>query len=308
MRVIRRVRDHVESGLVLSEQGRWVPRDTQLAKRRELLRHLENGEVFYKQQWTPLWRARGNLDKPRIASTHTDAICAERRPEDRMSSFRPARSQRPEQQRFSAQGVLDAEIVEESHGLARVRISGYVDQRYEALIVQSFERLLKSDVRAVIIDAAGAVHISSAVWGALAGQEMRYRKRGGGFALIHLPSTIRRSFAMMRLEKVLPCFESAADARRHLSHIRAAHTKEPVQSPFCVSEISSSASLAILPIEERVRRIIGDYGALGLLQIRKKLRDPEYGGTSTGIVSLIKILKNLNLDTKKKRHRYFRSA
>jgi hypothetical protein len=49
-----RIEKNVVDGLVMDEQGQWVPIAAKLAQEREFLRHLENGEVLHQKRWMPI--------------------------------------------------------------------------------------------------------------------------------------------------------------------------------------------------------------------------------------------------------------
>jgi anti-sigma B factor antagonist len=64
----------------------------------------------------------------------------------------------------------------------------------------------------------------------------------------------------------------------------------------------------MLPLPEKVRKIVAQYPQLGLFQIRKALKHTEFGGMKVGILKLRSILKELDLDSKEKRFRFYRSV
>lgn len=63
----------------------------------------------------------------------------------------------------------------------------------------------------------------------------------------------------------------------------------------------------MLPLPEKVRKIVGQFPQLGIRQIKKALRHPDYGGVKIGFFKLRSLLKDLDLDTKEKRFRYYKS-
>jgi len=64
----------------------------------------------------------------------------------------------------------------------------------------------------------------------------------------------------------------------------------------------------MLPLPEKVRKIVAQYPQLGLFKIRKTLKHPEFGEVKIGIFKLRSILKDLDLDSKGKRFRFYRSV
>jgi anti-anti-sigma factor len=66
--------------------------------------------------------------------------------------------------------------------------------------------------------------------------------------------------------------------------------------------------ISILPLQEKVRKIISKYPLLSLAQMKKMLRHEEFGRERIGIFKLYFLLKSMNLETKAKRYRFYRSC
>lgn len=64
----------------------------------------------------------------------------------------------------------------------------------------------------------------------------------------------------------------------------------------------------ILPLPEKIRRIVSQFPQLGILKIKKILLHPEFGNVKIGYFKLRSLLKELDLDTKEKRFRFYRST
>ncbi len=62
-----------------------------------------------------------------------------------------------------------------------------------------------------------------------------------------------------------------------------------------------------LPINEKLKRIILENPGLGIRGIKSELNSERFGYTKLGFFRIKNHLKNLNLETKSKRYRYFRS-
>ncbi len=82
------------------------------------------------------------------------------------------------------------------------------------------------------------------------------------------------------------------------------HPKPKIKTQDKEHEIDIST----LPVAEKARRIITVYPLLNIWQIRKMLRHEKFGNTKIGIIKLYKILREINLHTKKLRYRYYRSV
>ncbi len=64
----------------------------------------------------------------------------------------------------------------------------------------------------------------------------------------------------------------------------------------------------IMPVPDKIRTIVAEHPEYSTRKIRKALRRPEYGNVKIGFFRLRKLLKDLDLDTKEKRYRFYRSA
>ena len=71
---------------------------------------------------------------------------------------------------------------------------------------------------------------------------------------------------------------------------------------------SDKINAARLPLNEKIKRIISDTPLISLFQIQKELRQTKYGETKINLIKLYNILKTLNLNSKEKRYRYYRSV
>lgn len=68
------------------------------------------------------------------------------------------------------------------------------------------------------------------------------------------------------------------------------------------------SNLAMMPLPDKVRDIVSHSPHLSPRQIRKTLRLPDYGEVKIGYFKMRSLLKSLDLDSKEKRFRYYRSA
>jgi len=77
---------------------------------------------------------------------------------------------------------------------------------------------------------------------------------------------------------------------------------------FIPHTITRDVPLAELPISEKVKRVVAENPLVGLWGIRKILKHEQFGHTKIGIFRLKKLLRQLDLNTKEKRYRYYRSC
>ncbi len=77
---------------------------------------------------------------------------------------------------------------------------------------------------------------------------------------------------------------------------------------FTPQVIKTEVKLAELPLPEKVKRVVAQNPLIGIFGIRKILRHEHFGRTKVGIFKLYRLLKDLDLDTKAKRYRFYRSC
>lgn len=77
---------------------------------------------------------------------------------------------------------------------------------------------------------------------------------------------------------------------------------------FVPPQSTRKIDIKLLPITEKIKHIVSKNPTLGPRKIRKKLRTEEYGGVKIGYFKIRSLLKMLELDTREKRYRYYRSC
>lgn len=77
---------------------------------------------------------------------------------------------------------------------------------------------------------------------------------------------------------------------------------------FIANPIKSDVKLAELPIAEKIKRVVSENPLVSSWQIKKVLKHEHFGNTKIGIFKLYKILRELDLNSKEKRYRFYRSC
>ena len=67
-------------------------------------------------------------------------------------------------------------------------------------------------------------------------------------------------------------------------------------------------NMGSLPVQEKIRKIVAEFPLLSTRQIKKMLRHEDFGRHKIGFFKLRSVLKELNLESKAKRYRYYRSC
>jgi anti-sigma B factor antagonist len=77
---------------------------------------------------------------------------------------------------------------------------------------------------------------------------------------------------------------------------------------FDTSKFHREVEIKHRPISDKIRHIVANNPDYGFFKIKKQLNTEEYGFVKVGFWKLRSLLKLLDLDTKEKRYRFFRSA
>lgn len=77
---------------------------------------------------------------------------------------------------------------------------------------------------------------------------------------------------------------------------------------FTPHTLKKDVKLAELPISEKVKRVIAENPLIGVFGIKRILRHEHFGQTRVGVFRILYLLRELNLNTKEKRYRYYRSC
>jgi anti-sigma B factor antagonist len=67
-------------------------------------------------------------------------------------------------------------------------------------------------------------------------------------------------------------------------------------------------NITFLPVHEKIRKVVAQFPLLSTRQIKKMLRHDEFGQERIGYFRFYQLLRELNLETKAKRYRYYRSC
>ncbi len=77
---------------------------------------------------------------------------------------------------------------------------------------------------------------------------------------------------------------------------------------FVPRTLKKDVKLAELPLPEKIKRVIAENPLIGVFGIRRILKHEHFGYTKVSIFKLMKLLKDLDLNTREKRYRYYRSC
>ena len=222
-----------------------------------------------------------------------------------------------------------------------LKVNGFIDTSTSFFLVEKIKSLLNEGLVQVVVDMSGVNYVSSAGWGVFVGEIKDFRERGGDIKLVNMTPEVYDVFEMLEFNRILRAYESVEEAINEFDVMRGFDiTKAPLKraavsegpaktaaavipdiqiSPKTAEKRDSTAHLrsvmwspkkidpAKLPLAEKIKHVVAENPLLGLMGIRKALRTPKYGNAKVSVLKLHKLLKELNLDTKEKRYRFYRS-
>lgn len=77
---------------------------------------------------------------------------------------------------------------------------------------------------------------------------------------------------------------------------------------FMAKTLKDDVKLSELPIHEKIKKVVQEHPLVSVFQIKKILKHEHFGFTKIGLFRLWKILKNLDLNSREKRYRFYRSC
>jgi len=82
----------------------------------------------------------------------------------------------------------------------------------------------------------------------------------------------------------------------------------PAKQSGALDLTESTIDISRLPLTEKIKKIVAVYPLLSLNKIRKMLGHEKFGSVKISHIKLYRLLRLLNLHTKKNRYRFFRSV
>ncbi len=197
---------------------------------------------------------------------------------------------------------------------------------------------LNAGILHVIVDMAQVNYVSSAGWGVFVGEIKDIREKGGDLKIVQMTPEVYDVFEMLEFNRILSYYEAIEEAINDFDvsiglditkSIKRSYTPEVAEVAVGaavpnvaqkVTRVPSGAGPAkqfslnkpqvdeqMLPLNERIRLVVVEDPNRGAFQIKKVLNTSRFGFTRINILKLYNMLKTLSLDSKEKRHRFYRS-
>lgn len=212
-------------------------------------------------------------------------------------------------------------------------VSGYVDTTTCQELAQEIQNLVQQKKVQIIVDLSKVSYISSAGWGVFVGIIKTVREKGGDIKIVQMSSEVYEVFEMLEFNRILNYYESIEEAVDEFDLIRGIditrssreskqlslgsegdvqYIKPPVpvtlqERKFKTLHPDDDSSIKNLPLMEKIKRVVIEIPVSSIWAVQKKLNTEKYGWVRIGWFRLRSALKLLNLETKEKRYRYYRS-
>jgi len=179
----------------------------------------------------------------------------------------------------------------------------------------------------------GVSYISSAGWGVFVGEIKNIRDQGGDLKIVQMNSEVFEVFEMLEFNRILNYYDSLEEAIDEFDIVRGIditkmdneakkaqakasppiHYPRPSITPKFSKRAANSSSidrevvLKDLPLMEKIKKIVIENPFLTTGKICRELRTKKYGSVRLSWFRARSILKQLNLENKDKRYRFYRS-
>lgn len=223
--------------------------------------------------------------------------------------------------------------------IALFRVKGYIDTQTCAEMLARITSVLRQGTFHLIVDMSQVNYVSSAGWGVFVGEIKGIRENGGDLKIVEMTPEVYDVFEMLEFNRILEYYDSLEEAiddfdlsigldlTKSLAQsyspaeltTREAAVLDPPKSATRARETDGSrgksrAAFAkpkiderALPISEKIKLIIIDNPTLGLFKIRQALNTERFGFVDIHVWTLFQMLRKLNLNTREKRLRFYRS-
>jgi len=217
--------------------------------------------------------------------------------------------------------------VENHEDLFVVRVGGYVDTTTSIELEDAIERLIKTEVKKIIIDLGAVDYISSAGWGIFISEIKSIRQRGGDLKRVRMVPDVYEVFELLEFHNILEAYDSLEDAiddfRKELMIDGLEDGTEPTTggggdelvsmkiatSPLQVLKgmIDGNKSsvqrqdLTSVSIDEKIKIVVRENPEFNTREIRNALDDERFGSVTINWLELRRRLKALSLDSMRKR-------
>ena len=217
-----------------------------------------------------------------------------------------------------------------NNNISVIKVGGYIDTTTSAELEHSLDSLLNSNSHNIVIDLGNVDYISSAGWGIFISEIKGIREKGGDLKLVNMIPDVYEVFELLEFHYILKAFDSLDDA---IADFDKSRPRSEIRKPVAVAEEASSfkksrpviddtedeeeskrdeylekamnAETKDKSVEDKIRRLVIENPEYGSIKIMKELNTPHYGNVKLSWFQVKKYLKQLQLNSKKKRIEFF---
>jgi len=208
-----------------------------------------------------------------------------------------------------------------------IKVGGYIDTTTSAELEHALSQLIKSNSYNIIIDLGNVDYISSAGWGIFISEIKGIRENKGDLKLVSMIPDVYDVFELLEFHYILKAFDTLEEAIADFD-TDTINSGVALQNPerseegssanaFSSSQNNSDVATAQAEgfdtdtesygtIEDKLKQIIIENPDSGMFSIIRSLNSPRFGNIKLGFFEMRKYLKQLNLDSKKKRVQFFK--
>jgi len=219
------------------------------------------------------------------------------------------------------------------NNISIIKVGGYIDTTTSAELEHSLDQLLNDHKNRIVIDLKDVDYISSAGWGIFISEIKGIREKGGDLKLVGMISDVYEVFELLEFHYILKAFETIEEAvvdfdkGRTMAEISAPSPATPqkmsVSSPAPETAPKTqveenrnreeyldkmvSGEVEDKGVEEKIKQLIIENPENGSIKIMKELNTAKYGNVKLGWFKVVKYLKKMDLNSKKKRVEFFKT-
>lgn len=232
------------------------------------------------------------------------------------------------------QGIkLSVNYVGSRLDIALISIIGYVDTTTCQELAKLIQNLIKQKRYQIVADLGGVSYISSAGWGVFVGEIKNIRDQGGDLKIVQMNSEVFEVFEMLEFNRILNYYDSIEEAINEFDIIRGiditkldegareAQKKQASSVHYPRASVKSASHkrsgsipaagdppiVKDLPLVEKIKMIVIENPFFNTSKICKELKTKKYGSVGLNWWRARSLLKQLNLENRGKRYRFYRS-
>jgi anti-sigma B factor antagonist len=195
-----------------------------------------------------------------------------------------------------------------THGdVSVIRVGGYIDTTTSSELERALDSLLKAGIVHIIIDLGNVDYISSAGWGIFISEIKGIRERGGDLKLSRMIPDVYEVFELLEFHYILKAYDTVEEAIHDFDKemgrttVITEETHTEKESPVAEKNPIQEEESIPVELEDKIRQIALNNPSWGASNIAKELNTEKYGFLRIKTLSVWKMLRKMNLSSKKQR-------